>query len=88
METVYKSIAEFDNVSLRLYINDPAIITKLKVKGNRVLFDIPIELKGKVVIAKKENGETRHIFFCHENPDFIPVFFDLKSSKGKGGENE
>jgi len=79
---VYEPIVEFHEAALRLYINDPEIIKQLRTKGNTVLFESPIELHGKVVIAKKKGDKTRHIFFVHENPSFIPVFFDLKSSKG------
>ena len=71
---VYETIAEGKG-KLRLYMNDPEIMKHL-----RVSMDMPIEIEGKMVIGKTKDGKI-HWFFTHENPSFIPVFFDLESSK-------
>jgi len=86
----YKVIAEGKG-KVRLYLNDPLIMRELKVQYVKraeskeleglIKLPIPITLEGKVVVAKKEGEGTTHIFFTHDEPDFIPIFFDLESSK-------
>lgn len=80
-ETVaYETIAEAKG-KLRLYLNDPKILgndgeDEMTLRS----FTIPIEIEGKMVVAKTKDGKF-HWFFTHDNPDFIPVFVDLESSK-------
>ena len=76
--TKYEVIAEGKG-TLRLYINDPAILKQTEGKVP-IRSKIPIIIDGKVVVSKTEDGKF-HWFFAHENPNFIPVFFDLESSK-------
>ena len=76
--TVYKPIAEA-KAKLRLYINDPLIIKQTEER-KQIRCNIPIEIEGKMVVAKTEDGKF-HWFFIHENPNFSPVFVDLESSK-------
>jgi hypothetical protein len=76
--TSYKPVAETKG-RLRLYLNDPAILEQMSMNGSMHL-KVPIEIDGKMVVAKTKDGKF-HWFFTHDNPDFIPVFVDLESSK-------
>ena len=88
MEIVpYETIARAKG-KLRLYLNDPAImklvtnpITFTSTEGPiAVSFPVPIELQGEIVLGKTNDGKM-HYFFTHNEPDFIPVFFDLDTKK-------
>ena len=59
--------------TLRLYLHDPQLQEIFKTKA-----PVEITLEGKMVVAKNPETRTRHIFFAHNNPDFIPVFIDYE----------
>lgn len=80
----YEVVAEA-KAKLRLYLNDPLILKQLGMSDEELeLYEhklpIPIVIKGEVVLGKTSDGKT-HYFFTHDNPDFIPVFFDLETAK-------
>jgi len=78
--TKYEVIAE-QKAKLRLYINDPAILKQLD-HPLKLMYPIPIEIEGKMVIGKTKDGKL-HWFFAHKDPDFIPVFADLELGEFK-----
>jgi len=63
---------------LRIYLNDPELTKQVKAEGrDKLNFPIPLELRGRFVLAVSEKG--LHIFFDHKLKDegFIPIFIDL-----------
>ena len=64
---------------LRLYLNDPKITSEINCV-HKPTFPSPIVLEGKIVVARDSEGDV-HIFFTHDNPDFIPVFIDYVNGK-------
>lgn len=70
MNDKYEVITE-RKATLRLYLYDPQLQKIFKTKT-----PVKITLEGKMVVAKKSETKTRHIFFTHA--DFIPVFIDYE----------